>query len=113
VAHTFNSNTQVTEAGGFLSLKPAWSTETVLGQQGLTQRNPVSKTTTKLWYIFIRYGQDYKVQSPSVSSLIDQDSLLPTLHKVFYSISGILGRLCILNQCNRLIIFAFVYCVRH
>jgi hypothetical protein len=27
VAHTFNSSTREAEAGGFLSLRPAWSTE--------------------------------------------------------------------------------------
>ena len=27
VAHTFNPSTQEAEAGGFLSLRPAWSTE--------------------------------------------------------------------------------------
>ena len=27
VAHTFNLSTQEAEAGGFLSLRPAWSTE--------------------------------------------------------------------------------------
>jgi major histocompatibility complex class I len=27
VAHTFNPSTWATEAGGFLSLRPAWSTE--------------------------------------------------------------------------------------
>jgi hypothetical protein len=48
VAHTFNPSTWETEAGGFLSSRPAWSTECVPGQPGLaTQRNPVSKNKTK------------------------------------------------------------------
>jgi hypothetical protein len=34
-AHTFNSSTQEAEAGGFLSSRPAWSTNWVLGQSGL------------------------------------------------------------------------------
>ena len=42
MVHTFNSSTWEAEAGGFLSLRPAWSTEWVPGQPGL-QRNPVSK----------------------------------------------------------------------
>jgi hypothetical protein len=43
VVHAFNPNIWEAEAGRFLSLRPAWSTEWVLGQPGL-QRNPVSKT---------------------------------------------------------------------
>jgi hypothetical protein len=35
VAHTFNPSTQEAEAGGFLSSRPAWSTEWVPGQPGL------------------------------------------------------------------------------
>ena len=31
VAHTFNPSTQEAEAGGFLSLRPAWSTKWVPG----------------------------------------------------------------------------------
>jgi hypothetical protein len=41
VAHAFNPSTREAEAGGFLSSRPAWSTERVPGQPG--QRNPVSK----------------------------------------------------------------------
>jgi hypothetical protein len=35
VAHAFNPSTQEAEAGGFLSLRPAWSTTWVPGQAGL------------------------------------------------------------------------------
>jgi hypothetical protein len=35
VAHAFNPSTWEAEAGGFLSLRPAWSTEWVPGQPGL------------------------------------------------------------------------------
>jgi hypothetical protein len=35
VAHTFNPSTREAEAGGFLSLRPAWSTKWVPGQPGL------------------------------------------------------------------------------
>jgi hypothetical protein len=35
VAHAFNPSTQEAEAGGFLSLRPAWSTKWVPGQPGL------------------------------------------------------------------------------
>jgi hypothetical protein len=35
VAHAFNPSTQEAEAGGFLSLRPAWSTKWVPGQSGL------------------------------------------------------------------------------
>jgi hypothetical protein len=34
VAHAFNPNTWEAEAGGFLSLRPAWCTEQVLGLPG-------------------------------------------------------------------------------
>jgi hypothetical protein len=35
VAHAFNPNTREAEAGGFLSSRPAWSTELVPGQPGI------------------------------------------------------------------------------
>jgi hypothetical protein len=35
VAHAFNPSTWEPEAGGFLSSRPAWSTEWVPGQPGL------------------------------------------------------------------------------
>jgi hypothetical protein len=35
VAHTFNPSTWRTEAGGFLSSRPAWSTKGVPGQPGI------------------------------------------------------------------------------
>jgi hypothetical protein len=35
VAHAFNPSTWEAEAGGFLSSRPAWSTELVPGQPGL------------------------------------------------------------------------------
>jgi hypothetical protein len=48
VAHAFNPGTQEAEAGGFLSLRPAWSTKWVPGQPGLHretlfQKNPQKK----------------------------------------------------------------------
>jgi hypothetical protein len=49
VAHAFNPSTWEAEAGGFLSSRPAWSTERIPGQPGLhreIQRNPVSKKQT-------------------------------------------------------------------
>jgi hypothetical protein len=47
VAHAFNPSTWKAEAGGFLSSRPAWSTEWVPGTARATQRNPVSKNKTK------------------------------------------------------------------
>jgi hypothetical protein len=44
VAHAFNSSTWEAEAGGFLSLRPAWSTELVPGQPGL-HRETLSRKT--------------------------------------------------------------------
>jgi hypothetical protein len=35
MVHAFNPSTREAEAGGFLSLRPAWSTERVPGQPGL------------------------------------------------------------------------------
>jgi hypothetical protein len=46
VAHTFNPSTQEAEAGGFLSSRPAWSTEWVPGQQGL-HRETLSQNQNK------------------------------------------------------------------
>jgi hypothetical protein len=44
VAHIFNPSTQEAEAGGFLSLRPVWSTEQVLGQSGLYRETLFPKT---------------------------------------------------------------------
>jgi hypothetical protein len=44
VAHTFNPRTWEAEAGGFLSSRPAWSTDWVPGQPGL-HRETLSRKT--------------------------------------------------------------------
>jgi hypothetical protein len=41
--HTFNPSTWEAEAGKFLNLKPAWSTEWVLGQPGLHRETLTKK----------------------------------------------------------------------
>ena len=48
-AHVFNpSNREAeAEAGGFLSSRPAWSTEQIPGQPGLHRKNPVSEKEKK------------------------------------------------------------------
>jgi hypothetical protein len=47
VAHTFNPSTREAEAGGFLSLKPARSTEWIPGQPGLHRETLSWKNKTK------------------------------------------------------------------
>jgi hypothetical protein len=47
VAHAFNPNTREAEAGGFLSSRPAWSTERVPGSQDYTEKPCLEKTKTK------------------------------------------------------------------
>ena len=44
VVHAFNPSTWEVEAGGFLSSKPAWSTELVPGQPGLYRETLSRKT---------------------------------------------------------------------
>jgi hypothetical protein len=46
VAHAFNPSTWEAEAVGFLSSRPAWSTEQVPGQPGL-HRETLSRKTKK------------------------------------------------------------------
>ena len=46
VVYTFNPSTWEAEAGGFLSSRPAWSTECVPGQPGL-YRETLSRKTKK------------------------------------------------------------------
>jgi hypothetical protein len=46
VPHAFNPSTWEAEAGGFLSSRPAWSTEQVSGQPGL-HRETLSRKTKK------------------------------------------------------------------
>jgi hypothetical protein len=47
VAHAFNPSTWEAEAGGFLSSRPAWSTEWVPGQPGLYKETLSGKTKKK------------------------------------------------------------------
>jgi hypothetical protein len=47
VAHAFNPSTWEAEAGGFLSSRPAWSTEWVPGQPGLHRETLSRKTKNK------------------------------------------------------------------
>jgi hypothetical protein len=56
VAHAFNPGTQEAEAGGFLSSRPAWSTEWVPGQPGLhretlSRKNKQTKKTKKKQHV--------------------------------------------------------------
>jgi hypothetical protein len=44
VAHAFNPSTREAEAGGFMSLRPAWSTKWVSGQPGLYRETLSQKT---------------------------------------------------------------------
>jgi hypothetical protein len=44
VAHAFNPSTWEAEEGGFLSLRPAWSTKWVPGQLGLYRETLSRKT---------------------------------------------------------------------
>jgi hypothetical protein len=44
VAHAFNPSTREAEAGGFLSLRPAWTTKRVPGQPGLYGETLCQKT---------------------------------------------------------------------
>jgi hypothetical protein len=46
VANAFNPSTWEAEAGGFLSLRPAWSKEQVPGQPGLHRETLSRKTKT-------------------------------------------------------------------
>ena len=47
VAHTFNPSTWEVETGGFLSSRPAWSTECVPGQPGLHRETLSGKREKK------------------------------------------------------------------
>jgi hypothetical protein len=52
VAHSFNPSTWEAEAGGFLSSRPAWSTEWVPGQPGLKEK-PCLKKKPKMSKIIL------------------------------------------------------------
>jgi hypothetical protein len=47
VAHTFNPSTWEAEAGGFLSLRPAWSKNEFQDSQGYTEKPCLEKKTNK------------------------------------------------------------------
>jgi hypothetical protein len=48
MVHAFNPSTWEAEAGGFLSSRPAWSTECVPGQPGLHRETLSQKKKKKL-----------------------------------------------------------------
>jgi hypothetical protein len=75
VVHAFNPSTWEAEAGGFLSSRPAWSTEWVPGQPGLQQRNPASKRKnnnnnkqTKKNFRSCSQGSGWRIHSPECYS---------------------------------------------
>jgi hypothetical protein len=47
VVHAFNPSTWEAEAGGFLSSRPAWSTDCVPGQPELHRETPSQEKKTK------------------------------------------------------------------
>jgi hypothetical protein len=56
MAHIFNPSTREAEAGGLLSLRPAWSTEWVPGQPGLhretlSRKKPIKNKQTKIKWL--------------------------------------------------------------
>jgi hypothetical protein len=51
VANAFNPKTQEAEAGGFLSLRSAWSTKRISGQQGYIEKPCLSKEENNTKYI--------------------------------------------------------------
>jgi hypothetical protein len=64
VAHAFNPSTWKAEAGGFLSLRPAWSTEQVLGQPGLHRETLSQKQTNKQKYQFAYFYFETEMIKP-------------------------------------------------
>jgi hypothetical protein len=56
VVHAFNPSTWETEAGRFLSARPAWSTEWVPGQPELYRETLSQKNSI---YYFLEYIQIY------------------------------------------------------
>jgi hypothetical protein len=53
VVHTFNPSTREAEAGGFLSSRPAWSTELVPGQPGLHRETLSPEKPNKYIHTYI------------------------------------------------------------
>jgi hypothetical protein len=62
VAHTFYPSTREAEAGGFLSLRPAWSTKRVSGQPGLFRETLAQKTNkqTNKYSIFLKRELNFR-----------------------------------------------------
>jgi hypothetical protein len=60
MAHAFNPSTWKAEAGKSLSLRPAWSTEWVLGQPGLHRETLSQKKNSKIsWWHFEQCSQNF------------------------------------------------------
>jgi hypothetical protein len=78
VVHAFNPSTWAVEAGGFLSSKPAWSTEWVPGQPGLhretlsrKQKTKKTKTATTTKSIYCLTGDPSLVSSTHIKTSYD------------------------------------------
>jgi hypothetical protein len=81
VVHAFNPSTWEAEAGGFLSSRPAWSTELVLGQPGLPHNTDcLSKT--------MRVGGIAGVVGDCRSELTCRTRPVPRKRKARYTISS-------------------------
>ena len=90
VAHVFNPSIWETEAGRFLSSRPAWSTEWVPGQSGLHRETLSQKTKTKT-------KQNKTSQMLYICLMLSEDTmgccmwLIPTfLHRTTW-VAGVLG----------------------
>jgi hypothetical protein len=78
VVHAFNPSTREAEAGGFLSSRPAWSTEWVPGQQGL-HRETLSQEK-KLCLVFNEYLFISTLLNDLVLTLIPLNIPVPPTH---------------------------------
>jgi hypothetical protein len=107
VAHAFNPSTQEAEAGGFLSLRPAWSTRWVPGQPGL-YRETLSQKDQYI-YLYIYKGQNQMGAEICLSPYLNKRAELwllcvPTSSSVKWAE----GSLCCLPSCSEPVFFVIL-----
>jgi hypothetical protein len=79
-AHAFNSSTQEAEAAGFLSLRPAWSTEWVPGQPEVYRETLSQKNQKKRKSWFLKFSYTFPT---NVILLYDPSSIMYIFYIVF------------------------------
>jgi hypothetical protein len=89
VAHAFNPSTREAEAGGFLSSRPAWSTNEFQDSQGNTEKPCLEKPKKK------KKKKRKKISTENKPTLKSSGSTLLLCYDSFSAFTGMCTRACV------------------